>query len=261
MNVSTKAVLATALISALSGSPLEAQVLHVNDRWKDCAFLFAPSLTQASFRQFVGELGQVTYFRPLASARPMGARNIEFTAVNWSTAIDGADDAWNDTFSHPDGTHHLVRGPALEVPGFMFRGGVTDRADVGVYFTKALEANWGLAGAHVQYSLVNDAERNLAAAGRASVTRLFGPDDLSMSVYGVELVASRDVSVFSPYAGVSGYFARGAERSSVVKLANENVFGIQAMAGVAVNVSVLRVGVEANVAKVPGYSLKVGLGF
>jgi hypothetical protein len=113
----------------------------------------------------------------------------------------------------------------------------------------------------VQYSLVNDAERNLAAAGRASVTRLFGPDDLSMSVYGVELVASRDVSVFSPYAGVSGYLARGAERSSVVKLANENVFGIQAMAGVAVNVSVLRVGVEANVAKVPGYSLKVGLGF
>jgi hypothetical protein len=261
MKISTPAAMAAALISALSGSPLEAQVLHVNDRWKDCAFLFAPSLTQTSFRQFVGELGQVTYFRSLASARPMGARNIEITAINWSTKIDGSDDAWNDTFSHPDATHHLVRGPALEVPGFMLRAGATDRADIGVYFTKALDANWGLVGAQVQYSLLNDAERNVAAAARASVTRLFGPDDLSMSVYGVELVASKDVSVFSPYAGVSGYLAQGAERSSVVDLENENVLGMQAMAGLAINVYVLRVGVEANMAKVPGYSLKIGLGF
>jgi hypothetical protein len=261
MSVSTKAVLAAALFSVLSGSPLAAQVLHVNDRWKDCAFVIDPSLTQNSWRQFVGELGQVTYFRPLASARPLGRGHFEVATINWSTKIDDADDAWNDTFTHPDSTHHLVDGHALEVPGLMLRAGLTDRIDVGAYYTKAIHSNWALVGAQVQYNMLNDAEQNLAAAGRVSVTRLFGPEDLTMSVYGLEFLASKDVSVFSPYAGVSGYLARGAERTSKVDLENENVSGVQAMAGVAARLSILRIAAEASLAKVPGYSFKIALGF
>jgi hypothetical protein len=256
----SRAVLATALFSAMSGAPLSAQVLHVNDRWKDCAFVISPSLTQAAWRQFVGELGQVSYFRPLASARPLRPRQFEVSALNWATGIDGADDAWNDTFSHPDAEHHLVDGPALEVPGLMARVGVTDRVDVGAYFTKNLSSNYGLMGAQAQYSLLDDVERNVAAAARVSVVRLFGPVDLSMSVYGADVVVSRDISVFSPYAGVSGYVARGVERTASVELRNEHVLGLQGTAGIAVRLSMLRIGVEATMAKVPGYSIRIGFG-
>lgn len=254
------AALGAALISVLSASPLAAQVLHVNDRWKDCAFVIDPSLTQDAWHQFVAEAGLVTYLRPLASARPLGARHFEVAVLSWATKIEDADDAWNDTFSHPDSTHWLFDGDALAIPGLMLRAGLTDRVDVGAYFTKNTNSNYGIVGAQVQYSLLNDVERNLAAAGRVSFARLFGPEDLSLGVYGLDFLVSKDVSAFSPYAGVSGYLARGVEHTSKVDLENENVFGVQGMAGLAVKLSVLRIAAEYNVAKVPGYSFKLALG-
>lgn len=115
------------------------------------------------------KLGLVAYFRPLASARPLGARRIELAILQSATRIDDADAAWNDTFSHPDSTH-------------------------------------------------------------------------------------------SPYLGVSGYLSRGHERTDRVDLEDENVLGVQAMAGVAASISVLRLGAEVNLARVPGYAFKVAFG-
>ena len=260
MKLSTPAVLAAALVSVLSGSPAAAQELHVNHRWKDCAFVIDPALTQDAWHQFVGELGQVAYVRPMTSARPLGGRRVEVALLTSATLVDDSDDAWNDTFSHPDSTHYLTEGGGVIVPGLMVRTGVTDRLDVGAYYTKSINSNWGIVGAQVQYNLLQDEHRNVAAAGRVSVTRLFGPEDLGLTVYGLDLLASKDVSVFTPYAGVSGYVARGVERTTKVDLDRETVFGAQAMAGVAVRLSVVTVAAEAHMAKVPGYSVKLAFG-
>lgn len=260
MNAPTRFLLIAASISAVAGSPLTGQVLHVNDRWDQCAIVIDPSLTQDAWHQFVSEVGLVSYFRPLASARPLGARQVEVAVLNWGTRIDDADDAWNDTFSHPDSTHWLFDGDALMIPGLMLRVGVTDRVDVGAYFTKSIGANYGFLGGQIQYNLLDDVERNLAAAGRVSVVRLFGPEDLSASVYGLDFLMSKDLSVFSPYAGVSGYLSRGREHTSKVDLEDENVFGVHGTVGVAVSISALRLGAEYNVGRVAGYSFKVAVG-
>ncbi|HSJ13485.1 MAG TPA: hypothetical protein VK939_03665 [Longimicrobiales bacterium] len=259
MKIPFRLLLAAALLAA-GGSPLAAQHLHTNDRWEDCAFVIDPSLTQEAWRQFVSEVGLVAYFRPLASARPLGARRIELALLSSATRIDDADAAWNDTFSHPDSTHWLFEGDALMVPGLMLRVGATDRMDVGAYFTKNPKSNYGIAGAQVQYALLNDTTRGVAAAGRVSYARLFGPDDLTASVYGLDLVVSKDISVFAPYVGVSGYLSRGHERTAKVDLEDENVLGVQVTTGVAVHVSVLRLGAEVNLARVPGYAFKVAFG-
>lgn len=260
MKISSRSVLAAGLLLATGGSPLTAQHLHTNDEWDECAIVLDPSLTQEAWHQFVSELGLVAYFRPLASARPLGARRIELAILQSATRIDDADAAWNDTFSHPDSTHWLFEGDALMIPGLMLRVGATDRVDVGAYFTKNVQSNYGIAGAQVQYALANDTTRGLAAAGRVSYTRLFGPDDVAASVYGLDLVVSRDISIFSPYVGVSGYLSRGHERTDKVDLEDENVLGVQAMAGVAASISVLRLGAEVNLARVPGYAFKVAFG-
>jgi hypothetical protein len=253
-------VLIAGLVTAFGGSPLSAQHLHLNDRWDECAIVLDPSLTQEAWHRFVSELGLVTYFRPMVSAKPMGAKRLEFALLQWSTKIDDADPAWNDTFSHPDSAHYLFEGDALPIPGFMLRVGVTDRLDVGAYFTKNVRSNYGIVGGQVQYSLVNDQARNFAAAGRVSIARLFGPDDVSAGVSGLDLVVSRDISVFSPYAGVSGYFSRGREHTSKVDLDDESVLGLQGMLGVAVTVRAVRLGAEYSLAKVPGYAFKVAFG-
>ena len=99
--------------------PLYGQDLHVNDKWDECSFVLDESLTQEAWNQFTSEAGLVTYFRPLNSAKPLGKKNYEISLLNWGTTIDDADDAWNDTFSHPDSTHTLFDGNALLFPGLM----------------------------------------------------------------------------------------------------------------------------------------------
>lgn len=240
--------------------PAAAQHLHTNDRWRECALVLDPGLTQGAWRRFVGELGVVTYFRPLASAAPLGRRHFEVGLLDWGTRIDDADAAWNDTFSHPDATHHLVEGATLHLPGLMARAGVTDRLDVGAYVTKAVGANYGFVGGQLQYALPDQAAGRLAAAGRISVVRLFGPEDMRASTYGVDLLVSREFSRVAPYVGVSGYVARARETTPKVDLDDVTAVGAQATVGVSARLSVLRLGAEFSVARVPTTSVKLAFG-
>lgn len=262
MNMPKHGLIGTASVLAfvLSAPPLQGQHLHVNHDWDQCAIVIDPALTQSSWHQFVTEVGLVTHFRSLASARPLGPGRFEVALLNWGNRIDPADDAWNDTFSHPDDTHWLFEGDALLIPGLMVRAGITDRIDVGAYFTKAVDSNYGFFGAQLQYGFVNDTERNLGVAGRISTVRLYGPDDMDVSTYGLDLVASKDISIFSPYVGVGTYWSRGQETTDKVDLEDESVLGAQAMVGVAARLWALRLGAEAHLAEVSGYSFKIAFG-
>ena len=171
--------------------------------------------------------------------------------------IDDADDAWNDTFSHPDSTHWLFDGDALRIPGLMVRAGVTDRVDVGGYFTKAPGANYGFFGGQVQYAVLHDLDSNVSAAGRLGFVKMYGPEDLTASIYGLDFLVSKEISRFSPYAGVSGYLSRGHETTSKVDLEDESVLGVRGTVGLAVRIWTLSLGGEFNLAAVPGYSIKV----
>jgi hypothetical protein len=261
---------AMALAFALIQTPASAQhthdgpPLHLNPRWEECSFQLDPSLTQAAWRQFTQEAGLVVYFRPVADARPMGRGNFEVSAVRWETGIDDADAAWNDTFVHPDEHHSLFEGSRLAFPGLMLRAGVSNSTDVGLYVTKSPGANYGFAGAQVQYNLAQTTG-GWAASARTSFVTMYGPEDLDFTVYGVDFLASRTFAVarwaaVSPYAGVSTYLAASHENTSAVALRDERVVGLQTTAGAAVQLSKARLGVEYNVAKVPSVSFKLGFG-
>jgi hypothetical protein len=269
------ATLAAAAALAIFGSPAHAQhshgsgsggdrpVLHVNPRWKECSFQLDGSLTREAWTQFTGEAGLVTYFRPLVDAAPMGARRFEVALVQWSTAVDDAAPAWNDTFVHPDSTHWLFDGDRLPIPGLLARVGLTDRTDAGFYFTKNPRANYGFYGAQVQHTFV-DGWRDWSAAARLSMVSMFGPEELDFSVYGFDLVASRKYAVgtrisVSPYVVLSSSWSRSREKSPNVDLPEENVFGSHPALGAVAQFSVARVAVEYSAAKVNTLSIKVGV--
>jgi hypothetical protein len=263
-------VLATALVQ----TPAAAQHshgqhghpdLHINPRWKECSFQLDASLTQSAWRQFTQEAGLVAYFRPLSDARPMGRGKFEVSVLQWETGIDAGDAAWNDTFVHPDSTHWLFEGSRLAFPGLMVRAGVTSSTDVGAYVTKSPGANYGFYGAQVQRNLVNDIDRTWAAAARVSFVSMYGPEDLSFTVYGADLVASRTFDMtrwaaVSPYVGVSTYVGSSHEKSTAVNLEDERTLGAQAMLGATIQLSKALLAVEYNVAKVNSFSLKIGFG-
>ena len=248
-----------------SGRNTDPPVLHVNPRWKECSFQLNSSLTQTAWRQFTGEAGLVAYFRPLSDARPMGKGRFELSLLQWKTGINDRDAAWNDTFVHPDSAHWLFEGDGLKFPGLMARTGVGDNTDVGAYFTKSPGANYGFYGAQVQHAFVNNPARTWAAAARLSFVSMYGPDDLDLRVYGVDVLASRRFALtrwaaVSPYVGGSTYLSTAHEKTAVVDLSDEHVVGTQAMVGAALQVSKARLGVEYNVSKVNSFSLKVGIG-
>jgi len=237
--------------------------LHINPRWKECSFQLDRSLTQNAWRQFTREAGLVAYFRPLSDAQPMGKGRFELSLLQWKTGIDDHDAAWNDVFVHPDSTHWLFEGDGLKFPGLMARAGVGDDTDVGVYFTKNPGANYGFYAAQVQHAFIKS--QSWAAAARVSFASLYGPDDLDLRVYGVDLLASRKFALtswaaVSPYVGASTYLSSSHEKTTAVNLDDEHVLGAQAMVGATLQLSKARLGVEYNAANVNSFSIKVGIG-
>jgi hypothetical protein len=222
-------------------------------------------LTQAAWRQFTREAGLVSYFRPLVDARPMGRGKFEVSMLQWQTGIDDHDAAWNDTFVHPDTIHWLFEGSGLKFPGLTMRAGVTAKTDIGIYLTKNPNANYGFFGGQVQQNLFESTDKSWSVSARGSFVSLYGPEDVDLTVYGADVVASKQFALakwaaLSPYAGVSTYLARSHENSGVVNLSDERALGGQAMVGAELRLSKARLAAEYNAAKVRSISLKVGFG-
>jgi hypothetical protein len=261
---------AVATIATASATPLSAQAhahphLHIDPRWKECSIQIDAALDQTEWRQFTREAGLVAYFRPLTSAKPLGKGKFEISMLQYDTGIDDHEGAWNDTFVHPDSTHWLFEGQGLKFPGLTARAGLTDRTDLGVYFTRNPNANYGFLGLQLQHNFAQSADQSWNASARASAVKLFGPETVALTVYGADLVASKRFALtrwadLSPYVGLSSYLSSSHEKSDLVTLKDEHVLGAQAMAGVELRVSGARISAEYNASKVNSVSLKVGLG-
>ena len=239
--------------------------LHVDSKWDECSFQLDPSLTQSEWHQFAAEAGNVVYFRPLTDAKPMGAGKFELSVLQWNTKIDETDGAWNNTFVHPDSTHWLIDGPELPFPGLTLRAGITSKIDAGVYWSERPGANYGVWGAQVQYNFLNDTARKFSASTRLNFSALYGPDDLNLNVYGVDMLASKEFKIYStwlsiaPYAVVSPFVSHAHEKTDAVTLHDENLFGMQGAVGAVAKISVVQLGVEYNFARVNTFSYKLGV--
>jgi hypothetical protein len=260
--MTTIAVVALTLANATAAAQSGRPTLHVNTRWKQCSFQLDPALSQPAWHQFTEEAGLVVYFRPLADARPVGRSKFELSVLQWETGINDASSAWNDTFVHPDSAHWLFEGSRLRFPGALLRAGISEKTDVGVYFAKNFEANYGFYGGQLERNVIDAGD--WAASARASFVSLFGPADLDFIVYGVDLLASRRVELtrwvaLSPYVGLASYLASSHEKSPVVTLSDENVLGAHASVGTTLELSKARLAVEYGFARVRSVSFKVGV--
>jgi hypothetical protein len=259
--------LSTLLSMLVSISSAQDVQLHVDPRWQECSFQLDPSLNQKEFHQFAREAGMVACFRPLTSARNLGAGRFEVSLLQWKTTIDETKGAWNNTFVHPHAEHYLVGGPALAFPGLTAHAGITDKLDAGVYWTVRPGANYGFMGAQLQYGILNAAQHRFDLSSRLGFNSLYGPKDVSFAVYALDLLASKKFTVYknwlslSPYAGASVCITRAHERSELVNLKDENVMGLQCMVGAVANVRNFSFAAEYNFAVVNTVSVRLGYNF
>lgn len=247
-------------ILVLSGFAISnAQELHVNHRYKECAMILDPSLTQGQFHKFTREAAQVFTFKLMSPAEPLGAKKFQ-VGIDYSiTRINDADPAWNNTFSHPHETHEL--GDQLAFPKLFARIGVSDRMDVGFYYTTNSQANYGFMGGEVKYALFLQPEKPWAMAVRTTYATLLGVEDVNFHLLGVDLSASKKIGVLTPYLGIGANLGRAIETTSKVNLHNETVLTPRGIIGSQLSLSFFTLTAELDVAAVSTLSLRTGLRF
>jgi hypothetical protein len=266
--MTTKTIFYTSVLAVISIRTFAQDVqLHVSPRWEQCSFQLDPSLTQQQWHEFAQEAAMVVCFRPLTDAKPMGARRFEVSVLQWKTRIDETKGAWNNTFVHPNAEHYLVGGDELPFPGLSLRAGLTSKMDAGVYWSCRPGANYGFAGAQIQYNFFTGGRRQVDVSSRIGCNVLYGPEDVNFVVSALDVLASKTFTIdakwltFSPYAGPSLYLSHAHEKTDRVALHDENVMALQGMAGVVAGIRGFKVAAEYNMAKVNTFSFRLGYNF
>lgn len=248
------------LAAGLTPHPSRAQTTdvywHIDPSVQTCSMVIDPALTQSQWRTFTRQAGAMVSCKSLASAEPLGARNFAVSLDYSVSPVDQHDPAWINTFTHPDETCPL--GDQIRMPMLRARMGVSNKMDVGAFWTKAPGANYGLVGGELKYALRQESPHAPAAAVSASYSLLTGVPDFNFSVYSVGLMASKKVAFLTPYLGARGNVAVGTETTSKVNLSRETQFLPQAYIGTTYDVWKLGLAAEYNVADVSTFAFVIG---
>jgi hypothetical protein len=232
---------------------------HIDRTVKTCSMVIDPSLTQAQWHTFTKQVGAISSFKSLASAKTLGKMNFHVAIDYGSTPVDQHDPAWINTFVHPD--EHCPLGDAVAYPTIRASMGVSDNTDVGGYWTVAPGANYGMLGGEMKYAFLQESEKFPAAAVRASVSMLTGVPDFDLNIYSIDLLTSKQIAMFTPYVGLKTSLVIGTETSSKVDLETERVPIVQGYAGVAYSIWMLNLAAEYNVSTADTFAFAVGFDF
>jgi hypothetical protein len=195
--------------------------LHVGNEYEECYVKFASNLTQEAYARFVREFGSVSAFKMVAAPVPLGRGGVVIAVEQLNFTVEERAAAWNDTFHHPDAYHEL--GSDKSFPLLRVRAGLTDRLDLGAYWTKSPQANYGWLGLEGKYAALRQSETTpLSLAVRGAYTKTLYVEDMDMHALTVDVAAGRTFwNVLTPYVGVGGDLVYARERSAAVDLDDE----------------------------------------
>jgi len=120
---------------------------------------------------------------------------------------------------------------------------------------------FGVIGGEMKYTFFNDTVKGWAAAARASYMQLFGATDFTFATSAVDVMASKTLGKFTPYAGITGTLNHAKEITESVNLNNENVLDGRLIAGMEFRTKVLNLGAEVSVSQLVTYGFKLGVTF
>lgn len=232
---------------------------HIDPSVKSCSMVIDPALTQTQWKTFVKQVGAITSLKSLATAEPLGAWKFNIGIHDSYTPIDQHNLAWINTFTHPD--ENCPLGDAVTYPVLRARMGVSDDMEIGAHWTTAPGANYGMAGGEFKYKFSQESEKLPAAAVRGSFLILTGVPDFNLSIYSIDVIASKKIAMFTSYAGFRANLAIGTETTSKVNLASERIFIPQGYAGVSYSIWILDLSAEYNISTVNTFAFITGFNF
>ena len=231
--------------------------LHVNPTLEDCSVQFAPELTQSAYHRFVREFGSVSAFKMNSAPTNLGARRVAFGVEQIRFTVEEKADAWNDTFYHPDADHEL--GAKKDFPKLRLQVGVTDRMDVGAFYTRNPNANYGWLGVDLKYGLLQQSPTTpVSLALRGAYTKTLYVTDMDMHALTADVAAGRTFwNRFTPYLGVGSDAILARETSDAVALQTEEQVVPHAMGGFTLHYWHLALGAELNISALNSYQIQL----
>ena len=227
----TRMIAAAAVVLA---GPLQAQIshppLHVDPTLKDCSVEFASTLTQSAFHRFAREFGSISAYKQLAPATTLRKGSVSLGIEMMSFSVDEWSDAWNDTFAHPNDHHPL--GSNHKFPKIKARVGVADNLDIGAFYSRNPEANYGWLGVDGKYRVLTESETTpVSVALRAAYTKTLYVSDMDMHAATADVSIGRTLFGVRPYLGIGADAVLARETSPRVNLQNESMVVPHVFAG------------------------------
>ena len=232
---------------------------HIDPSVKSCSMVIDPSLTQAQWSKFTKEVGAILSFKSLASAETLGKMNFNIGIDDAYTPVDQHDLAWINTFTHPDDGCPL--GDAITFPSIHAKMGVSDNMDIGMFWSTAPDANYGMVGGEIKYKFLQESEDLPAAAVRASVSILTDVPDYDLNVYSVDILVSKQIAMLTPYIGLKESLVIGTETTSKVDLDEERPWITQGFFGITYSIWKINLAAEYNIANVNTSAVTIGYKF
>jgi hypothetical protein len=233
MNVFSKVIPVAGLLAVLFPVTASAQDIVLN-----------PQLTQEQFEQFTEEIGSALRFRQLGDPAPLGRGHADISVQFATTSFDSS------------------KGVSMAFPKVVARFGLSDRVGIGAWGGVNAGSNYGLAGFETTVGLMSqDQGRPVSLSIRPNFTALIGPSDVWAANAGIDLVVSRAVGPFSPYAGVATTASGAADRLSRRDLEPATTEASLAYAGLSYRWRVFTAAAEVEKGVEVSYAFRVGTRF
>lgn len=206
---------------------------------------------QTLFHDLSEEIGLALAYRPLAPAEPLGLLGFDVGVEITAVKIDNDALFWAQVISNPPSS--------LAFPKLHIQKGLPFGIDVGFVYTKLPSSNVGMYGGELKWAIHKGTLATPAFALRGTYTTLTGVDTLDVSTYGADLSVSKGLGPLTPYAGIGETWINSS--ANVVGLSDESISASHFFVGTKLSLLLFTFALEADFAKVPSYSFRVGLGF
>lgn len=210
-------------------------------------------LIQQEFRLLSEDLTAVGSYKGVIPATPLGITGFDIGLEVSGTKLANKD-AWERA------TSGSVPG-TVYVPKLHLHKGLPAGFDVGAFYTSVPNSNIKLWGAEARYAILEGGVAKPALGLRGTYSKLSGVNELDFHTTGVELLISKGIAIFTPYAGVGRVWTT-SEPVGVSNISKEEFSLGKYFAGANLNFGLANLALEADkTGDATSYSAKFGFRF
>lgn len=150
-------------------------------------------LIQSDFRKLSEDLGAALSYKGVTPAEPLGITGFDIGIDATVTKLQHRD-AWNRASS---GT----TSDSVVIPKLHLHKGLPAGFDLGAFYASVPDSNIKLWGAEMRYAILEGGVAQPALGLRGTYSKLTGVGQLDFHTTGLELLVSKGLAIFTPYAG------------------------------------------------------------